>query len=277
MNNIKISTFNVNSVKARLPNLLVWLKQSNPDVVLLQELKCVENDFPFEAILDVGYNAVVLGQKTYNGVAILSKYKIEDVIKSLPNFRGYGEEQARYIEAVISLPSNSAMRVASIYVPNGGGEILPNQKLEETEKFRYKLDFFDALHAHFKRLLTYDEIAVFGGDYNVALDDIDAYDAKNLHNTVCFHELEKQKFRKILGLGLVDSYRSFYPQNQAFTWWDYRGNSWKFNKGLRIDYLLLSPQAADRATAALIEDNGVRDLEKASDHCPMSVRLGIGN
>lgn len=268
---VKISTFNVNSIKARLPNLLAWLKQSSPDIVLLQELKCLESDFPFEAILDAGYNAAVFGQKTYNGVAILSKYKIEDVVKSLPNFSGYGEDQARYIEAVISLPNKQAMRVASIYVPNGGGEILPNQKLEETEKFRYKLAFFEALQAHFKQLLTYDEVAVFGGDYNVALDDIDAHDPKNLHNTVCFHDLEKQQFRKLLGLGLVDAYRSFYPQNQAFTWWDYRGSSWKFNKGLRIDYLLLSPQAADKISTALIEDNGVRDLEKASDHCPMMV------
>ena len=284
MPKIKIASFNVNSVKARLPRLLEWLKNSNPDVVLLQELKCVESEFPFEALFDIGYNAAVFGQKSYNGVAILSKFKIEDVVKGLPgapllgddNSSLFGEatQQARYIEAVISV-AGSAIRVASIYVPNGGGDLLPNEILENSKKFIYKLNFFEALKAHFSKLAEFDEMQIFGGDYNVAVEEIDVFDAKSLRNTVCFHDLERQKFRAILNSGIVDSYRAANPQSQAFSWWDYRGGSWQHNKGMRIDYLLTSPQAADKIVATAIEDRGVRDQEKASDHCPVCLTINI--
>ncbi len=274
MPQIKIASFNVNSVKARLPRLLEWLKSSNPDVVLLQELKCLEQDFPFEALFDAGYNAVASGQKSYNGVAILSKFKIEDVVKELPTLNGELDEQARYIEGVISV-SGKAIRVASIYVPNGGGDLMPNETLETSQKFIYKLKFFERLRAHFSKLAEFDEMQIFGGDYNVAVEEIDVFDPKSLRNTVCFHDLERQKFRAILNLGIVDSYRAVSPQNQAFSWWDYRGGSWQHNKGLRIDYLLASPQAADKIVDAVIEDRGVRDQEKASDHCPVCVTIEI--
>ncbi len=285
MPKIKIASFNVNSVKARLPRLLEWLKNSNPDVVLLQELKCLEADFPFEALLDAGYNAAVSGQKSYNGVAILSKFKIEDVVKKLPNAPILGEEssglfgdeavvQARYIEGVISV-AEKAIRVASIYVPNGGGDLMPGEVLESSQKFVYKLKFFDALKAHFSKLAEFNEIQIFGGDYNVAVEDIDVFDPKSLRGTVCFHDLERQKFRAILNSGLVDSYRAANPTHQAFSWWDYRGGAWQHNKGLRIDYLLASPQAADQITSATIEDRGVRDQEKASDHCPVCVIVDL--
>ncbi len=272
MPKIKIATFNVNSIKARLPAVISWLKNSNPDVVLLQEIKCLEQDFPFEAFFDLGYNSAVAGQKTYNGVAILSKFKIEDVVKTLPNAP---RDQARYIEAVLSISGGAALRVASIYVPNGGGEILPHETLETSDKFIYKMEFFDALKDHLATLLTYDEIAIFGGDYNVAAEKNDVYDAKNLEGTVCFHPLERQKFRGFLNLGLHDVYRQLHPANQAFTWWDYRGGSWQYNKGLRIDYLLASPLASDKIIAAEIEDKGVRDQEKASDHCPVCVTIEV--
>ena len=274
MPKIKIASFNVNSVKARLPIVLEWLKNSNPDIVLLQELKCLESDFPKGFFSDAGYNIAVAGQKTYNGVAILSKFKIEDVVKSLPILDDSTDEQARYIEAVIPM-HGQAIRVASIYVPNGGGEILPGQQLVQTEKFRYKMKFFDRLNAHLKQLLQYDEIQVFGGDYNVAVEEIDVFDPKSLEGTVCFHPDERQKFREILNLGLVDSYRACNPQSHAFSWWDYRGGSWQHNKGMRIDYLLTSPLASDKITSATLEDKGVRDQEKASDHCPACVVLEI--
>jgi exodeoxyribonuclease-3 len=269
---IKIASFNVNSIKARLPNFLAWLKVSNPDIVLLQELKCVEENFPLEEISDAGYNCAIAGQKTYNGVAILSKFKIEDVVKTLPTLNGEVDEQARYIEAVISI-HGSAIRVASIYVPNGGGEIAENETLENSAKFRYKLDFFERLKAHFSKLLEFDEMQIFGGDFNVAVEEIDVFDVKNLEGTVCFHPLERQKFRSILNLGLADSYRACNQQNQAFSWWDYRAGGWQHNKGLRIDYLLTSPRASDKIISATIEDKGVRDQEKASDHCPVCVEL----
>lgn len=285
MPKIKIASFNVNSVKARLPRLLEWLKASNPDVVLLQELKCLEADFPFEALFDAGYNAVVSGQKSYNGVAILSKFQIEDVVKKLPAAPILGEvsgglfaeevaAQARYIEGVISV-AGQAIRLASIYVPNGGGDLMPDENLETSQKFVYKLKFLEALKAHFSKLAGFDEMQVFGGDYNVAVEDIDVFDPKSLRGTVCFHDLERQKFRSILNSGLIDSYRAANPQHQAFSWWDYRGGAWQHNKGLRIDYLLASPLAADKIIDASIEDRGVRDQDKASDHCPVCVVLEI--
>ncbi len=263
MTQIKIATLNINSINARLPNLLAWLKNSTPDVVLLQELKCLEENFPFEPLLDAGYNAAVAGQKTYNGVAILSKFKIEDVIKKLPTLPD--DEQARYIEAVVSV-KDKAIRVASIYVPNGGGD---------ESKFLYKLKFYDALKAHFSSLLGYNEIQIFGGDYNVGAEEIDVYDPKSLEGTICFHIEERKKFRQFLNLGLSDTYRIKHPQNQAFSWWDYRGGSWQHNKGMRIDYLLASPLATDLIIDANIEDKGVRDQEKASDHCPVCVEIKI--
>ena len=270
MAKVKIVSFNVNSIKARLPNVLIWLKESNPDIILLQELKCLEEKFPFEELQDAGYNCAVNGQKTYNGVAILSKFPFEEVIKDLPD---NPDTQARYIEAVISV-ENEVLRVSSIYVPNGGGPLADGEKLQDSEKFKYKMDFYDRLNAHCKELLTYGEIQIFGGDYNVAIDDIDVYDPVSLKNTVCFHDLEKQKFRELVNLGLDDSYRKFVgPQEQHFSWWDYRGGSWQHNKGMRIDYLLTSPQASDKVVGVSIEDKGVRDQEKASDHCPAIVEI----
>ena len=274
MPQIKIASFNVNSVKARLPRLLEWLKMSNPDVVLLQELKCVETEFPFEAIFDAGYNAAVAGQKSYNGVAILSKFKIEDVVKSLPALDGEIDDQARYIEGVISV-GNSAIRIASIYVPNGGGDLLENETRENSQKFIYKMKFFERLKSHFSKLLELEEMQIFGGDYNVAAEEIDVFDPVSLNKTVCFHPYERKKFRSILNLGIVDSYRVQNPRRQAFSWWDYRGGSWQHNKGMRIDYLLTSPQATDKIVATAIEDRGVRDQEKASDHCPVCVTIEV--
>lgn len=274
MPQIKIATFNVNSIKARLPRLLEWLKDSAPDIVLLQEIKCVEENFPFEAIFDAGYNSVVSGQKTYNGVAILSKFKIEDVTKELPILNGDIDEQARYIEAVIPV-ADTAIRVSSIYVPNGGGDLAPDEALQDSKKFLYKMEFFNRLKSHFSHLLKFDEIQIFGGDYNVGMEEIDVYNPKSLEATVCFHQQERQKFRSLLNVGFSDSYRVNNQTSQAFTWWDYRGGSWQQNKGMRIDYLLTSPKASDRIVAATIEDKGVRDQEKPSDHCPAIVVIDI--
>ncbi len=272
MTKIKIASFNVNSIKARLPRLIEWLKISNPDIVLLQELKCVENEFPFEALFDLGYNSVVSGQKSYNGVAIISKFKIEDVVKSLPILGEEVDEQARYIEGVVSV-GKKAIRVASIYVPNGGGDLSQNETLENSKKFLYKLSFFKRLESYISKIISYDEIQIFGGDYNVAAEEIDVFDSKSLKNKVCFHDLERQAFLSLKNIGLIDSYRAFNPQNQSFSWWDYRGSSWQHNKGLRIDYLLTSPLASDKILNATIEDKGVRDQEKSSDHCPVCVTI----
>lgn len=250
---MKIASWNVNSVKSRLEHLVKYLRDDKPDVVLLQELKTVDEGFPYMEIEELGYNIAVSGQKSYNGVAILSKYRIEDV------YKGWDAEQARYIEAV-----TGGVRVASVYVPNG-------QEVG-SDKFKYKLDFFLKLQAHLKSLLEYDEKVVIGGDYNVAPDDIDVYDPAALKNTVCFHPLEQASFRALLNMGYTDSFRAFNGDKQVFSWWDYRAGAYQHNKGMRIDHVLLNAEAVDAMDAAGI-DELPRSWDKPSDHTPAWVRL----
>ncbi len=254
----RVATFNVNSVRARLPQLLAYLREESIDIVLLQELKCVDEAFPFLEIEDLGYNCAVYGQKTYNGVAILSKFALEDVSRGLA-----GDEedvQSRYIEAVVNTPAG-VMRVASVYVPNG-------QEVG-SDKFDYKLRFFDRLYDRLKAILEYEEAVIIGGDYNVAPEAIDVYDPKRLSETVCFHSEERKRLRKILHLGYQDAFRQCHPDQPGFSWWDYRGGAFEAGQGLRIDHLLLSPQAADRLISCDVH-TPTRAAEKASDHAPVT-------
>jgi exodeoxyribonuclease-3 len=263
---IKICTWNVNSVNARLPVVLEFLKEASPDILLLQELKCLDEKFPAMEIEELGYNLAIYGQKTYNGVAILSKFPIDEVLRGIPNF---ADENSRYIEAIISLP-NSAIRVASVYVPNG-------QEVG-SDKFEYKMRFFDALQKHLQQIKDYDEAIFIGGDYNVSPEDIDVYDPKSLRGTICFNEAEQQKFRSIINTGYVDVWRAKNLQMQQFSWWDYRGNSWQHNKGLRIDFILTNAIATDLCAnnncRSYIYDK-IRNVEKASDHAPVFVEIEI--
>ena len=245
-----IGTWNVNSVKSRLEHLVNYLRKNSPDVLLLQELKCQTEAFPFMEIEDLGYNLAIHGQKTYNGVAILSKYPIEDTVKTLPG--DDTDQEARYIEAV-----TRGVRVASVYVPNGQE---PN-----SDKFQYKLRFFERLQEHLRTLLTYDEKMVIGGDYNVAPEPIDVFDPKSLDGTTCFHPEERKRFKNILNLGFTDAFRATNPHTQKFSWWDYRAGAWQYNKGMRIDHLLLSPEAADALQTSDI-DSEPRTWDKPSDH-----------
>ncbi len=261
---MRITTWNVNSVRPRLPHLLAFLNEEQPDVVCLQELKCENDKFPLIEIEELGYNCALHGQKTYNGVAILSKYPLEDITTGLDDENI--DEQARYIEAVISLPNNKALRVASIYVPNGQD---PN-----SEKFPYKLRFLDRLHTHAKKLLTYKEILVLGGDYNVAPEMMDVYDPKGWNGQVCFHPEERKRFHALQHLGLYDAWRVTNPTETAYSWWDYRGEAFRFDKGLRIDHLLLSPEATDLMENCVIHRD-TRDQEKPSDHAPVTVTLSL--
>ncbi len=258
---IKIATWNVNSVKARLPNIVAWLREVQPDIVLLQEIKTLEENFPTMEIEDLGYNLMINGQKTYNGVAILSKFPIYDVIKRLPG--DDSDQEARYIEGVIAV-GDKALRVASIYVPNG--------QQPGSDKFLNKIRFFDRLRKYAAELLTCDEIMVLGGDYNVAPSDIDVYDPKHLRGTTCFHPDEQERFRALLYTGLTDAYRMSHPDTQEFSWWDYRGGGYQNNKGMRIDHLLLSAQAADRLVSCTIDEEP-RGKEKSSDHTPVLCEL----
>ncbi len=263
MTQISIATFNVNSVKARLLNLLAWLDNVRPDVVLLQELKCVDEAFPAMEIEERGYNLAVHGQKTYNGVAILSKFPLDDVIRGLAGEDG--DEQARYIEAVASIP-NGAIRLASAYVPNG-------QEVG-SDKFAYKLRFYDRLRAHWQEQLKFNEIAVLGGDFNCAPAPLDVYDHAALDGSVCYHPAEREKLRALMNLGLYDAFRVANPTLQQFSWWDYRGDGYGRGHGLRIDHLLLSAMAADKLHGCLIDEEP-RSQEKPSDHAPVIVTLTV--
>lgn len=257
MSTVRIATWNVNSVRSRLPHLLEWLRTDGVEIVLLQELKCTNDVFPSMEIEELGYNIALHGEKTYNGVAILSRFPLSDITRELPG--DSTDTQARYIEAVASL-KGSAVRIASVYVPNG-------QEVG-SDKFAYKLKFLERLRDHMAQLLTLDEAIIVGGDYNVAPEDIDVYAPKILAGSVCFHPEERTRFRAIEHLGWYDAFRLKCPDERRFSWWDYRGGGWEGNKGLRIDHLLLSPQAADKLSACDML-SAIRGLEKASDHAPV--------
>ena len=253
-----VATWNVNSIKARLPNVLEWLREAKPDVVLLQEIKCVDDDFPGLEIEDLGYNLAVHGQKTYNGVAILSKRPIEDVARGLAG--GPGDEQARYIEATIS-----GVRLASVYVPNGNPVT--------TEKFAYKLAWFDRLIAHVRALLRDEYTFALGGDWNVCPTDEDVYDPDAFANDALCRPESRAKFRTLLHLGLTGAFRALHPQaRRAYSFWDYQGRGFERDNGLRIDDFLLSPQAADLLAGVRI-DAKPRGRPKASDHTPVVMEL----
>ena len=254
---VSIATFNVNSIGARLPNVLAWLDSAKPDIILFQELKCIDDAFPAMEIRQRGYEIATHGQKTYNGVAILSKYPLSGIEKGLPG--DASDEQARYIEAIATTP-DGAVRVASAYVPNG--------QSPDSDKFAYKLKFYDRLYDHWRIRIGLHETAVLGGDFNCAPAPLDVYDPKSLDGTVCYHPVERAKLRALTNLGLYDAFRLKHPTAQQFSWWDYRGDGYGRSHGLRIDQLLCSARAADALTGCII-DEVPRQQERPSDHAPV--------
>lgn len=254
---MRIATWNVNSAKARLPIVTEWLRSASPDVALLQEIKCETAAFPTAAIEDLGYHVTAVGQKSYNGVAFLSKEPHAVVLTRLP-----GEEedaQARYVEADVQ-----GVRIASLYLPNGNPV--------DTEKFAYKLRWMDRLYAHAARLLADEVPFVLGGDYNIIPEPRDVFDPGAFANDALFRPESRAKFRALINLGLTEAYRALHDDDHAYSFWDYQAGCWPRDLGLRIDHFLLSPQAADRLVACSI-DRGPRGLEKASDHTPVIVEL----
>ncbi|HXQ51748.1 MAG TPA: exodeoxyribonuclease III [Stellaceae bacterium] len=250
---MKIATWNVNSVKARLGHVLAWLEEAKPDVLCLQEIKCVDADFPTLEVKGLGYHVETLGQRTYNGVALLSREPARDIVRGLAG--DDSDQQARYIEA-----SFGALRVASIYLPNGNPV--------GTDKFDYKLAWMRRLETHARALLDGERPCVLAGDYNVAPTDDDVFDPVEFGNDAICRPESRARFRVLLNLGLVDAFRVFHPEPHRYSFWDYQNNRWKNDEGLRIDHLLLTPQAADRLVAADI-DRGPRGRDKASDHTPV--------
>ncbi|UDL95458.1 exodeoxyribonuclease III [Lichenihabitans sp. PAMC28606] len=257
---MRIATWNVNSVRQRLEHLLGYLKQVEPDVVCLQELKCVDDAFPRAEIEAVGYHSHVHGQKGFNGVAILTK-RDAIVTSGLPG--DPSDAQARYIEAIVPHGDRS-VRVASIYLPNGNPV--------GSEKYPYKLGFMDRLIARARHLLDHEEILVLAGDYNVIPEAIDVADPQNWGNDALFLPETRERFRSLLNLGLVDAVRAMTDEAGLYSFWDYQAGAWHRNRGIRIDHLLLSPQAADRLQSFSI-DKDLRALDKPSDHVPVRIDL----
>jgi exodeoxyribonuclease-3 len=253
---MKIATWNVNSVKARLAHLIAWLKSAKPDVALLQELKCVDDAFPRLEIEDLGYNCAILGQKSYNGVAILSKRPLEDLLEGLPGDKK--DTQARYLEATVD-----GVRVASIYLPNGNPV--------DSDKYPYKLSWMARLEDHVRDRLALEEALILGGDYNVVPTDADVYDPKRFKDDALCRPETRRAFRRLLNLGLTEAFRALHPEPHVYSYWDY-GRAFEHDEGLRIDHFLLSPQAADRLASCDI-DRGPRKQKKPSDHAPVVLEL----
>jgi exodeoxyribonuclease-3 len=257
---VQIATWNVNSVRQRTEHLVHYLKDVGPDVLCLQELKCVDEAFPWLEVEACGYNCAVHGQKGFNGVAILSKHKLE-VTRGLPG--DASDEHARYIEAVVQADCG-IVRIASIYLPNGNPP--------DTDKYAYKLAWMDRLIAHAKHLLTFEEPLVLAGDYNVIPSARDCYDPAVWEGDALFLPQTRQKFRALLHLGLTDALRATTDAAGLYTFWDYQAGAWQRNKGICIDHLLLSPLAADRLVKVTI-DKDKRAEDKPSDHVPVRIEL----
>ena len=259
---MRIATWNVNSVNARLETVVAWFEEAQPDVACLQEIKCVDEKFPTEAFERLGYNVAVHGQKTYNGVAMLSKTPLEDVRKGLP-----GEDEddhARYIEAVVSGPT--PVRVGGLYLPNGNPI--------GTDKFAYKLRWMERLRRHAKDLLAFEEPLVLTGDYNVIPRPEDADRPEGWLGDALFQPETRGAYRALQYLGLTDAFMAVDGGAGAYTFWDYQAGAWQRNHGIRIDHALLSPQAADKLKSVVIHRDA-RARDKPSDHVPVVVELAV--
>src|SRR5580704_7944302 len=260
---MRIATWNVNSVKQRLDNLLAWLAERQPEIVCLQETKCIDEAFPREPLEALGYNVAVHGQKAFNGVAILSKLPFEELTPRLPG--DSGDDHARFLEAVVAT-DRGVLRVATIYLPNGNPP--------EGEKYAYKLDWMDRLIRHARERLAHEEPLVLAGDYNVIPSELDARNPAAWTTDALFLPRTRQRFRTLRALGLTDALRAGSDAGGLYTFWDYQAGAWQKNNGIRIDHILLSPQAADRLVRVDI-DRHVRAWEKPSDHVPVVAELAL--
>ncbi|RMH48269.1 MAG: exodeoxyribonuclease III [Alphaproteobacteria bacterium] len=258
---MRIATFNINGIKARLEALLQWLGECKPDVALLQELKSTDEAFPAEPIEALGYNVATHGQKGFNGVAILSRHPIEDVVRGLPG--DDGDEQARWIEATVC-GDGRPVRVVSLYLPNGNPAPGP--------KFDYKLAWMARMRDRVGDILATEEPTVLAGDYNVIAQPEDAEFPDRWLDDALFRPESRAAFRRILYMGLTDAFRVRHRGKGHYTFWDYQRGAYQENNGIRIDYALLTPQAADLLEDAYI-DAHIRSRERPSDHVPVVIEL----
>lgn len=254
---MKIISWNVNSVRKRLSQVLALIADEKPDALLLQELKCTTEDFPLLEIQNAGYQTAIHGQKGFNGVAILSPHPISNIVYGLPPFTD--DMESRYVEATIN-----GITVASVYVPNG-------QEVG-SDKYSYKLKFYDYLTQHIKVMLATENSYILGGDFNVVDQDIDVYDADRTRGRILCSQPEKNVLRQIMHTGMIDSYRTLYPAKKEFSWWDYRDGSFAQDKGMRIDYIFAKlTQKIKLQNAAHLQK--WRSEAEPSDHCPVSCFL----
>jgi exodeoxyribonuclease III len=260
---MRIATWNVNSIRQRTEQLAAWLAERKPDIVCLQEIKCMDEAFPRQAFEALGYNLAVHGQKTFNGVAILSRFKFDEVTPGLPG--DDSDDHARFLEVTVST-ATGVVRVASIYLPNGNP---PN-----TDKYSYKLKWMQRLSHYAQQRLQLEEPLILAGDYNVIPTAADVHNPAVWTNDALFLPQTREAFRSLASLGLTDAIRAVSDDPGLYTFWDYQAGAWQKNWGIRIDHMMLSPQAADRLTAAGI-DKHVRSWEKPSDHVPVFVDLAI--
>lgn len=261
-----VCTWNVNSVKARLPVLTSYLQNKNPDVVMLQEIKTEAVSFPSFEMKTLGYHALIKGQKSYNGVALLSKYEMEPVCDSLPDIPDDKEEQARYIEAYC--PALRSLFI-SVYVPNGEP---PANNPDSTERLEYKIAWLDALKKRVLYLKKQDTPFIIGGDFNVIEYDSDVYNPLAFKNSAFTVLSIRQRFRSFYYTGLTNALRREHKSAPFYTYWDYRAGAWEKNNGILLDHLFLSPAWADKLSETTI-DSEVRGMQKASDHAPVRCRL----
>lgn len=260
---MKIATWNINGVRARVDTLLTWLAETKPDVVCLQEIKSVDEGFPRDAIEAAGYDVAVHGQKGFNGVALLSRTRLEDVKRGLPGDQS--DEQSRYIEASVTAGVRS-IRIGGLYLPNGNPL--------GTDKFQYKLRWMGRLELHARDLVKSEQLLVLAGDFNVIPEAVDAKSPGNWTGDALFQPESRASFRRLQSLGLTDAIRSCHPNPGVYTFWDYQAGAWQKDEGIRIDHLMLSPQATDRLIGAGI-DKFTRSWEKPSDHVPVWVELDV--
>ena len=260
---MRIATWNVNSIKQRIENLTAWLQERTPDIVCLQETKTVDEAFPRAPLEALGYNVAVHGQKTFNGVAILSKFKFDEVIPRLPG--DPADDHARFIEATVST-AHGVLRVASLYLPNGNPA--------PGEKYQDKIKWMERLFKYAHERLALEEPLIMAGDYNVIPTPADVHNPAAWTTDALFLPETRAKFRTLTNLGLTDAIRAVSDDPGLYTFWDYQAGSWQKNWGIRIDHLLLSSQAADRITSAGV-DKHVRSWERPSDHVPVYVDLAI--
>ncbi|MGD8691049.1 MAG: exodeoxyribonuclease III [Methyloceanibacter sp.] len=260
---MRIATWNINGIKARLETVKTWLRSASPDIACFQEIKSIDEGFPSEVFEELGYNVAVHGQKGFNGVALLSKLPFDEVVRGLPG--DPDDLQARYMEGVVSVPSG-VVRVVNIYLPNGNPV--------DSEKYPYKLSWMERLKLRVEELMTYEEPFIVAGDYNVIPTPEDVYDPKAWLSDALFLPETRARFQSLLNLGLTDAFRACHDEPHQFTFWDYQAGAWQKNHGIRIDHLLLSPQAADMLVVCDI-DAEPRGWEKPSDHVPVVMELAV--